>query len=98
MNDNRYYNYLKGYVLGSLAGQKKAGFVDATRTEREHLLVEGVDVFLDLALRGYCEDNDIEELDDEDYKEWCKQTTAYIEEMIERELTERELGAYYGLI
>ena len=46
MNDNRYYDYMKAYVLGSLDGQKKAGLIDAKRTEREHLLEEGIGVFL----------------------------------------------------
>ena len=97
MSDNRYYDYMKSYVLGSLDGQKKAGLIDAKRTEREHLLEEGIGVFLELAGHGYSEDYEIEEYSEEDNKEWRRQTRAYIEDTIGRELTERELGAYYGL-
>ena len=94
MNDNRYYDYMKAYVLGSLEGQKKAGLIDATRTEREHLLEEGIGVFLELAGHGYYEDHGYDVDND---KEWEKQTCSYIEETIGRELTERELGVYYDL-
>lgn len=94
MRDTRYYDYIKSYVQGSLEGQKKAGLIDAKRTEREHLLIENIDVFLELARYGYYEDYGYDVDDD---KEWEKQTRSYIEETIGRELTERELGAYYGL-
>lgn len=94
MSDTSYYDYMKSYVLGSLDGQKKAGIIDEERTEKEHLLFEGIGVFLQLSRFGYCEDYKIEEVDD---KEWEKQTRYYIEETIGRELSERELGAYYGL-
>lgn len=94
MNDNQYYSYLKSYVIGSLEGQKKAGLIDAKRTEREHLLEEGIGVFLELAGHSYYEDFDV---DIDDDKEWEKQTRFYIEETIGRELTEREIGVYYGL-
>lgn len=94
MNDNRYYNYMKSYVLGSLDGQKKAGITDKKRTEKEHLLIEGVGVFLELAGHVYGIDHEDEEVDN---KEWEDQTRRYIEDTIGRKLTERELGAYYGL-
>ena len=95
MNDNRYYNYLKAYVLSSLEGQKKDGLIDTKQTEREHLLEEvGIGVFLELAGHGYYEDYGY---DIDNDKEWEKQTRSYIEETIGRELTERELGVYYGL-
>lgn len=94
MNDNRYYNYLKSYVLDSLEWHKKTRLVDATRTEREHLLGEGIGVFLELAGHGYYEDHG-HDIDND--KEWERQTRSYIEETIGRELTERELGFYYGL-
>lgn len=94
MNDNNYYNYMKSYVLGSLSGQKKAGIIDEERTEKEHLLNEGIETFLELSRLGYCEEHKVEEVDN---KEWEKQTRCYIEETIGRELSERELGAYYGL-
>lgn len=97
MNDNRYYDYMKAYVLGSLEGHKKAGLIDTKRTEREHLLEQGIGVFLELAGHGYSEDYEIEEYSEEDNKEWRRQTRAYIEDTIGRKLTERELGAYYGL-
>lgn len=94
MSDNNYYNYMKSYVLGSLDGQKKAGLIPEERTEKEHLLIEGIETFLELVGLGYGEDYEDEEVDD---KEWEKQTRCYIEETIGRELSERELGAYYGL-
>ena len=94
MNDNLYYNYLKAYVLGSLEGHKKAGLVDANQTEREYLLEEGIGIFLELAGHGYYEDYGYDVDND---KEWEKQTRFYIEEIIGRKLTERELGVYYGL-
>lgn len=99
MNDNRYYNYMKSYVLGSLDGQKNAGIIGEERTEKEHLLIEGIGVFLELVGHAYGEDHEDEEVDDEevDNKEWKKQTRCYIEDTIGRKLTERELGAYYGL-
>jgi hypothetical protein len=95
MNDNRYYSYLKSYVLGSLEGHKKAGLVDSTRTEREHLLEEGIGVFLELAGHNFYQDHGY---DIDNDKEWERQTRSYIEETIGRELTERELGVYYGLV
>lgn len=97
MNDNRYYDYMKAYVLGSLEGQKKAGLIDAKRTEREHLLEEGIGVFLELVGHGYVEDHEDEVFEDEitDSREWYEQTRRYIEDTIGRKLTERELGAYY---
>jgi hypothetical protein len=94
MSDNTYYNYMKSYVLGSLSGQKKAGLITEERTEKEHLLIEGIGVFLELSRLGYREEHKHEEIDD---KEWEKQTRTYIEDTIGRELSERELGAYYGL-
>lgn len=94
MSDTSYYNYMKSYVLGSLAGQKKAGLINEERTEREHLLEEGIGVFLELAAHGYYEDHG-HDVDND--KEWEKQTRNYIEDTIGRKLSERELGAYYGL-
>lgn len=94
MSDTPYYNYMKSYVLGSLDGQKKAGLIPEERTEKEHLLIEGIEVFLELAGLGYGEDYEDEEVDD---KEWNNQTRCHIEETIGRKLSERELGAYYGL-
>ena len=94
MRDTRYYDYIKSYVQGSLEGQKKAGLIDIKRTEREHLLEEGIGVFIELAGHGYYEDYGY---DIDNDKEWEKQTRSYIEETIGRELTERELGVYYGL-
>ena len=85
---------MKSYVLGSLDGQKKAGLIPEERTEKEHLLIEGIEVFLELVSLGYGEDYEDEEVDN---KEWEKQTRCYIEETIGRDLSERELGAYYGL-
>ena len=94
MDNNCYYNYMKSYVLGSLDGQKKAGIIDENLTEKEHLLKEGIGVFLELAGHGDCEDYGY---DIDNDKEWEKQTRCYIEETIGRKLSERELGVYYGL-
>ena len=94
MNNKHYYNYMKSYVLGSLEGQKKAGLIDEGCTEKEHLLTEGIGVFLELAGHAYYEDY---ECDVDPILGWEEQTRSYIEETIGRELTERELGAYYGL-
>lgn len=94
MSDNTYYNYMKSYVLGSLSGQKKAGIIDKERTEKEHLLNEGIGILLVLSRHAYYEEHKPEEINNE---EWEKQTRYYIEETIGRELSERELGAYYGL-
>lgn len=85
---------MKSYVLGSLDGQKKAGLIPEERTEKEHLLIEGIGVFLELAGHSYYEDYGC---DIDNDKEWEKQTRSYIEDTIGRELSERELGAYYGL-
>lgn len=99
MNDNRYYNYMRSYVLGSLDGQKKAGLISENCTEKEHLLNEGIAVFLELAGHGYTEDHPGEVFADEetDVKEWRTQTQRYIEDTIGRKLTEREIGACYGI-
>lgn len=94
MKDTRYYDYMKSYVQGSLDGQKKVGILSENVTEKEHLINEGIGVFLELAGHGYYEDY---EYDIDDDKEWEKQTRSYIEETIGRKLTERELGVYYGL-
>lgn len=94
MSDTPYYDYMKSYVLSSLEWHKKTGLIDATRTEREHLLKEGIDTFLELAGLGYYENHGYDIYND---KEWEKQTRSYIEDTIGRKLTERELGAYYGL-
>lgn len=96
MDDRRYFNYMKSYVLGSLKGQKEAGLIDVNQTEREHLLNEGIGVFLELAGHGYYEDYGYDV--DDDNEEWFRQTRAYIEDTIGRELTEREIGVYYSLI
>ena len=93
-DDNRYYDYMKSYVLGSLEGQKKAGIIDENETEKGHLMNTGIGVFLEFAGHGYCEDYGCDVDND---KEWEKQTRRYIEETIGRKLSERELGAYYGL-
>lgn len=97
MKDTRYYDYMKSYVQGSLDGQKKAGILGENVTEKEHLINEGIGVFLELAGHGYYEDYEDYEYDIDDDKEWEKQTRSYIEETIGRKLTERELGVYYGL-
>jgi hypothetical protein len=94
MDDKRYYNYMKSYVLGSLDAQKRAGYIDEERTEKEHLITEGIASFLELVGIGYSEDHEDEEIND---NEWNEQTRSYIEDTIGRELTEREIGAYYGL-
>lgn len=94
MGNNTYYNYMKSYVLSSLDGQKYANIIDEKCTEKEHLLNEGIGVFLELSCHAYCEEHKLEEVDN---KEWEKQTRCYIEETIGRKLSERELGAYYGL-
>lgn len=99
MRDTRYYDYMKSYVQGSLDGQKKAGILNENVTEKEHLINEGIAVFLELAGHGFIEDYEDEVFEDEetDNREWREQTRRYIEETIERKLSERELGAYYGL-
>ena len=94
MNDNRYYNYMKAFVLSHLDMQKKAGYVNEGRTEKEHLIIKGIAPFLEIVGFGYSEDHEDEEIDD---KEWDKQTRSYIEETIGRKLSDRELGVYYGL-
>lgn len=85
---------MKSYVLDTLDSQKKAGIIDEGRTEKEHLITEGIGVFLEIVGHVYCEDYGC---DIDNDKEWEKQTRCYIEDTIGRKLTERELGAYYGL-
>ena len=94
MSNKHYYNYMKSYVLGSLEGQKKAGIIDEGCTEKEHLITVGIGVFLELVIHAYYEDY---ECDVNPNLGWEEQTRCYIEETIGRKLTERELGAYYGL-